>query len=212
METMNKQIQAAMTPEEALTRLREGNQRFVNKAMLERDLLHQVEETKGGQAPFAVVLGCIDSRVAPELIFDQGVGDIFGCRVAGNIVNEDILGSIEFSCKVAGSKLVVVLGHARCGAVMGACDNVELGHLTPMLAKIHSAIEATPEPSDLSLRNAKNAAFVDAVGRNNVLQSVTMIRNKSSLLAELEAQGEILIKAAYYEVATGLVEFIDSSC
>ena len=120
MQTMNKDIQTAMTPEDALDRLREGNQRFVNNGMVARNLLDQVEATKGGQAPFAVVLGCIDSRVSPELIFDQGVGDIFGCRVAGNIVNEDILGSIEFSCKVAGSKLLLVLGHARCGAVTGA--------------------------------------------------------------------------------------------
>ncbi len=209
MKTMNKEIQAAMTPEEALTRLREGNQRFVKNAMLKRELLNQVEETKAGQAPFAAVLGCIDSRVSPELIFDQGVGDIFGCRVAGNIVNEDILGSIEFSCKVAGSKLIVVLGHARCGAVMGACDNVELGNLTPMLAKVGPAIDATEEPSDPENRNSQNADFVDAVSRNNVLQSVKMIREKSAILSELESQGEIMIQAAYYEVATGLVEFFE---
>ncbi len=209
MKTMNKEIQAAMTPEEALTRLREGNQRFVKNAMLKRELLNQVEETKAGQAPFAAVLGCIDSRVSPELIFDQGVGDTFGCRVAGNIVNEDILGSIEFSCKVAGSKLIVVLGHARCGAVMGACDNVELGNLTPMLAKVGPAIDATEEPSDPENRNSQNADFVDAVSRNNVLQSVKMIREKSAILSELESQGVIMIQAAYYEVATGLVEFFE---
>ena len=209
MQTMNKEIQAAMTPQDALAQLREGNQRFVNHAMLERNLLHQVEETKTGQAPFAAVLGCIDSRVSPEIIFDQGVGDIFGCRVAGNIVNEDILGSIEFSCKVAGSKLVVVLGHARCGAVMGACDNVELGNLTPMLAKIGPAIDATDQPSDPADRNSQNAAFVDAVSRNNVRQSVEMIRSRSSILAELETTGDILIQGAYYEVATGWVEFFE---
>ena len=209
MQTMNKDIQTAMTPEDALDRLREGNQRFVNNGMVARNLLDQVEATKGGQAPFAVVLGCIDSRVSPELIFDQGVGDIFGCRVAGNIVNEDILGSIEFSCKVAGSKLLLVLGHARCGAVMGACDKVELGNLTPMLAKIGPAIQSTTEPSDPEKRNSKDAEFVDAVARNNVLQSIAMIRDKSAILAELEAEGEILIQAAYYQVATGEVEFID---
>ncbi len=209
MQTMNKEIQAAMTPQDALAQLREGNQRFVNHAMLERNLLHQVKETKTGQAPFAAVLGCIDSRVSPEIIFDQGVGDIFGCRVAGNIVNEDILGSIEFSCKVAGSKLVVVLGHARCGAVMGACDNVELGNLTPMLAKIGPAIDATDQPSDSADRNSQNAAFVDAVSRNNVRQSVQMIRSRSSILSELEAAGELLIQGAYYEVATGWVEFFE---
>ena len=209
MQTMNKEIQAAMTPQDALAQLREGNQRFVNHTMLERNLLHQVEETKTGQAPFAAVLGCIDSRVSPEIIFDQGVGDIFGCRVAGNIVNEDILGSIEFSCKVAGSKLVVVLGHARCGAVMGACDNVELGNLTPMLAKIGPAIDAMDQPSDPAERNSQNAAFVDAVSRNNVRQSVQMIRSRSSILSELEAAGEILIQGAYYEVATGWVEFLE---
>ena len=209
MQTMNKDLQTAMTPQDALDRLREGNQRFVNHGMASRNLLEQVEATKGGQAPFAVVLGCIDSRVSPELIFDQGVGDIFGCRIAGNIVNEDILGSIEFSCKVAGSKLLVVLGHARCGAVMGACDNVELGNLTPMLAKIGPAIQATPEPSDPEKRNSKDAEFVDAVARNNVAQSVATIREKSAILAELEEQGEILIKAAYYQVASGKVEFLD---
>ena len=163
MQTMNKDLQTAMTPQDALDRLREGNQRFVNNGMVARNLLEQVEATKGGQAPFAAVLGCIDSRVSPELVFDQGVGDIFGCRVAGNIVNEDILGSIEFACKVAGSKLVVVLGHARCGAVMGACDNVELGNLTPMLAKVTPAIDATEQPSESAERNSQNADFVDAV-------------------------------------------------
>ena len=209
MQTMNKDLQTAMTPQDALDRLREGNQRFVNNGMVARNLLEQVEATKGGQAPFAAVLGCIDSRVSPELVFDQGVGDIFGCRVAGNIVNEDILGSIEFACKVAGSKLVVVLGHARCGAVMGACDNVELGNLTPMLAKVTPAIDATEQPSDAAERNSKNADFVDAVARNNVLQSIATIREKSAILAELESEGEILIQAAYYQVASGEVEFLN---
>ena len=209
MQTMNKDLQTAMTPQDALDRLREGNQRFVNNGMASRNLLEQVEATKGGQAPFAAVLGCIDSRVSPELVFDQGVGDIFGCRVAGNIVNEDILGSIEFACKVAGSKLVVVLGHARCGAVMGACDNVELGNLTPMLAKVTPAIDATEQPSDTAERNSKNADFVDAVARNNVLQSIATIREKSAILAELESEGEILIQAAYYQVASGEVEFLN---
>ena len=209
MQTMNKDLQTAMTPQDALDRLREGNQRFVNNGMASRNLLEQVEATKGGQAPFAAVLGCIDSRVSPELVFDQGVGDIFGCRVAGNIVNEDILGSIEFACKVAGSKLVVVLGHARCGAVMGACDNVELGNLTPMLAKVTPAIDATEQPSDAAERNSKNADFVDAVARNNVLQSIATIREKSAILAELESEGEILIQAAYYQVASGEVEFLN---
>ncbi len=209
MQTMNKDLQTAMTPQDALDRLREGNQRFVNNGMASRNLLEQVEATKGGQAPFAAVLGCIDSRVSPELVFDQGVGDIFGCRVAGNIVNEDILGSIEFACKVAGSKLVVVLGHARCGAVMGACDNVELGNLTPMLAKVTPAIDATEQPSDAAERNSKNADFVDAVARNNVMQSIATIREKSAILAELESEGEILIQAAYYQVASGEVEFLN---
>ena len=209
MQTMNKDLQTAMTPQDALDRLREGNQRFVNNGMVARNLLEHVEATKGGQAPFAAVLGCIDSRVSPELVFDQGVGDIFGCRVAGNIVNEDILGSIEFACKVAGSKLVVVLGHARCGAVMGACDNVELGNLTPMLAKVTPAIDATEQPSDAAERNSKNADFVDAVARNNVLQSIATIREKSAILAELESEGEILIQAAYYQVASGEVEFLN---
>ncbi|MDG2207087.1 MAG: carbonic anhydrase family protein [Pirellulales bacterium] len=209
MQTMNKDLQTAMTPQDALDRLREGNQRFVNNGMVARNLLEQVEATKGGQAPFAAVLGCIDSRVSPELVFDQGVGDIFGCRVAGNIVNEDILGSIEFACKVAGSKLVVVLGHARCGAVMGACDNVELGNLTPMLAKVTPAIDATEQPSESAERNSQNADFVDAVARNNVLQSIATIREKSAILAELENEGEILIQAAYYQVASGEVEFLN---
>lgn len=211
METMNKKLQAEMTPSSSLARLREGNARFVKNRQAERDLMLQVSETQGGQAPFATVLGCIDSRVPPELVFDQGVGDIFSCRVAGNLVNEDILGSIEFACKVAGSKLVVVLGHARCGAVMGACDHVDLGNLTTMLAKIQPAVEATIDPKEAELRNSANAEFVDAVGRNNVLHSVDIMRKNSEILRKMEEDGEIIIVPAYYQVASGVVEFLDDA-
>ena len=210
MTTMNKDKQAAMTPKDALAALKDGNRRFLAGTRLNRDLLEQVELTSKGQAPFAVVLGCIDSRVPSEHVFDQGIGDIFNARVAGNVINEDILGSMEFACKVAGSKLVVVLGHTRCGAVMGACDGVELGNLTPMLAKIKPAVESVREPADAAARNSKNPEFVEDVGLRNVELGLQAIRTRSPILREMEENGEIAIVGARYHVATGEVEFLDS--
>lgn len=207
MITQNKDTQAEITPARAKELLVEGNQRFLARSPEERDLLAQVELTKGGQAPFAVILSCIDSRVPAEIVFDQGIGDVFSARVAGNFVNEDLLGSMEFATKVAGAKLVVVLGHSGCGAVKGACDNVELGHLTTMLANIRPAVEAVAEPSDPSRRNSGNAEFVQAVVDKNVDLAVQSIRDRSEILRDQEQAGEIAIVGAVYDVATGRVDF-----
>ena len=160
MITQTRETQAALTPNGAWELLKEGNKRFVEKNFADRDLLQQVKETTSGQYPFATILGCIDSRVSAELIFDQGVGDIFSARVAGNIVNEDILGSMEFACKLAGTKIIVVLGHTSCGAVKGACDDAKMGNLTELLSKIKPAVEAVNEPSNSEMRNSKNIDFV----------------------------------------------------
>ena len=156
MKAHTKDTQAAISPNMAVALLKEGNQRFVASQMANRDLLNQVNDTASGQYPFATVLSCIDSRVSAELIFDQGIGDIFSARVAGNIVNEDLLGSIEFACKLAGTKVFVILGHTACGAVKGACDDAKLGNLTILLDKIKPAVNAVSEPSDTNLRNSKN--------------------------------------------------------
>ena len=201
METLTKEIQASIRPNDALTRLKEGNARFLQNKKTKRDLLTQVEKTGSGQFPFAALLSCIDSRVPAELVFDQGIGDIFNVRVAGNIVNEDILGSLEYSCKVAGSKLVLVLGHTRCGAVTSACKHVELGNITPLLNKIQPAVgsvvkgELTPE-------------LIEEVAVKNVENSIEQIRNDSPILKEMEDNGEIVIAGAIYDVASGVVEFL----
>ena len=168
MEAQTKETQDKMTPDKSLNELKLGNQRFVNKNQLNRDLLRQVKETSTGQYPFATILSCIDSRVSSELIFDQGIGDIFSVRIAGNFVNEDILGSMEFACKLAGTKLIVVLGHTACGAVKGACDHARLGNLTALINKIEPAVDAVIEPQDKSLRNSSNIEFVNRVAEKNV--------------------------------------------
>ena len=191
MITQSKDSQAELTPESALDMLVQGNKRFVERKMTERDFQAQIAATSGGQWPFAAILGCIDSRVSNELVFDQGIGDIFSARVAGNVVNTDILGSLEFACAVAGSKLVVVLGHSSCGAVKGACDDVELGNLTSMLAKIKPAIAAVSEPTDAAQRSSKNTDFVNAVTLENVHLSVESLRQQSEVLRDLEQQGKI---------------------
>jgi carbonic anhydrase len=207
MITQSQSSQANITPDQALDMLIEGNQRFVQRKMTERDFSEQIKSTSTGQWPFAAVLACIDSRVSSELVFDQGIGDIFSARVAGNVVNTDILGSLEFACAAAGSKLVVVQGHSSCGAVKGACDGVELGNLTSMLAKIKPAIEAIESPADAAQRNSKNTEFVDAVTRKNVQMSVEGLRQGSEVLRDLEEQGKIKIIGAMYDVSTGVVEF-----
>lgn len=207
MRTQTKQTQAQLTPQRAKEVLLEGNQRFVNSLRLNRNYLQQVEETAGGQYPFAVVLSCIDSRTSAELIFDQGLGDIFSARIAGNIVNEDILGSMEFGCKVAGSKLIVVLGHTNCGAVKGACDHVEMGHLSGLLHKITPSVDAIKYEGD---RSAKNPDFVEMVSEKNVQRMMAEIPEKSPILREMIEKGQIEIVGGMYNVETGKVEFYDT--
>ena len=209
MRTLNKEMQENTTPFQALQILQEGNKRFVQNLKVNRNLLQQVNETRDGQWPFAVVLSCIDSRTSAELIFDQGLGDIFSVRVAGNIINEDILGSMEFACKVAGSKFIVVLGHSKCGAIKGACDNVKMGNLTGLLDKIRPSIEA--ETTTKGQRNADNMEFVENVARINVLKGIEEILNRSDIIRELVEQGKIGIGAAMYDVNTGVVEFYDET-
>jgi len=205
MRTHNKESQSTVTPFLALQYLKEGNQRFVNNLKYNRNLLQQVNETRDGQWPFAVVLSCIDSRTSAELIFDQGLGDIFSIRIAGNIANEDILGSMEFACKVAGSKLIVVLGHTKCGAVKGACDHVEMGNLTALLSKLRPAVD--DETTTKAERNSKNSEFVENVATINVQRTVDAIMERSHILHEMIEKGEIGICGAMYDVETGVVDF-----
>jgi carbonic anhydrase len=207
MRTHNKESQTSMTPEMAINILKEGNERFVSNLKFNRNLLQQVNETRDGQWPFAVVLSCIDSRTSAELVFDQGLGDIFSVRIAGNIVNEDILGSMEFACKVAGSKFIVVLGHTKCGAVKGACDHVELGNLTTLLAKLQPAVSC--ETQTTLNRDSSNAVFVENVAKINVEEAVGEIQAKSPILKEMIDKGEIGICGAMYNVETGLVDFYE---
>jgi len=207
MEAQTKETQDKMTPDKSLNELKLGNQRFVNKNQLNRDLLQQVKETSTGQYPFATILSCIDSRVSSELIFDQGIGDIFSVRIAGNFVNEDILGSMEFACKLAGTKLILVLGHTACGAVKGACDHARLGNLTALINKIEPAVDAVIEPQDKSLRNSSNIEFVNRVAEKNVEMTISEIRSASSVLNEMEKNGEIKIIGGIYDIASGLVSF-----
>ena len=202
-----KDSQAAITPAIALRMLEDGNARFTSGKMFARDLRKQVAATASGQYPFASIVGCIDSRSSPELVFDQGIGDIFAARIAGNFVNDDILGSLEFASKLAGSKLILVLGHTECGAVKGACDNAQLGNLTTALAKIKPAVDAVPD--DGSPRNGKNPTFVQKVADMNVKLAVEQIRKKSPVLREMEEKGEIAIVGAMLDIATGKVTFYD---
>ena len=205
MKTLNKEIQASITPRKALEILKEGNTRFINNLKAHRNLLEQVNDTRDGQWPFAIILSCIDSRTSAELIFDQGLGDIFSVRIAGNIVNTDILGSMEFACKVAGSRLIIVLGHSKCGAVKGACDHVEMGNLTELLSKIQPAVYQEKETKEE--RNASNATFVENVAEINVKRSVKNIIERSYVLEQMIAKGEIGIVGAMHNIETGEVNF-----
>lgn len=207
MRTHNKETQSSITPAMALEILQEGNKRFINNLKINRNLLQQVNETRDGQWPFAVILSCIDSRTSTELIFDQGLGDIFSIRIAGNIVNEDILGSMEFACKVAGSKFILVLGHTKCGAVKGACDHVEMGNLTTLLSKLQPAVEA--ETITREKRNSSNSEFVENVASLNVRLTVNEIMKRSPVLKEMIEKGEIGIGGAMYNVETGVVTFYE---
>ncbi len=211
MRTHTAATRDLLTPSAALQILKEGNERFRANLRANRNLLQQVNETRDGQWPFAAVLSCIDSRTSAELIFDQGLGDVFSIRIAGNFLNEDILGSLEFACYVAGAKIVVVLGHSKCGAIHGACDGVELGHLTGMLAKIKPAVAAVPHPIDPAERTSKNPKFVDAVARENVRRQVVAIPERSVVLRKLRDAGKIDVVGGLYDIATGEVEFLTAS-
>ncbi len=202
MQTQTKETLKQLTPKDAYDILIVGNKRFVQDAKATRDLKAQVTETSEGQYPFAVMLSCIDSRVPVELVFDQGIGDVFSVRVAGNIVNEDVLGSIEYACKVVGSKIVVVMGHTKCGAVSAACKNVELGNITPLLHKIKPAIDV------IKIKESEmNDTTIEEVAIQNVHLSIDRIRKESPVLSEMENNGEIEIVGALYDVSTGVVEF-----
>ena len=205
MKTLTKEAQSNITPALALKILKEGNKRFLNNATINRDLNLQVEQTSTGQYPFACILGCIDSRVPSELVFDQGFGDIFNVRIAGNFVNTDILGSMEFACKVAGSKIILVLGHTKCGAIKGACDHVKLGNLTAMLQNFDDVLDASEYAGD---RSSQNSEFVDLVTHKNIEMTIDKIRKNSPVLSEMEKNGEILIAGAIYDVTDGSVNFL----
>ena len=196
-----------MATESSLQALKDGNQRFINASQLVRDLNAQVDATSMGQYPFATVLHCIDSRVSAEHVFDQGIGDLFSIRIAGNFVNEDILGSMEFACKLAGTKVLVVLGHTACGAVKGACDHARMGNLTALVNKIEPAVDAVELPVDESMRNSSNIGFVNSVASKNVEMTLSNIRNKSEILNQMESSGDLIIIGGMYDIADGKVTF-----
>jgi len=209
MKTLTKEMQAAITPNMALELLKEGNKRFVNNLKANRNLLQQANETSDGQHPFAVILSCIDSRTSAELIFDQGLGDVFSVRIAGNIVNEDILGSMEFACKLAGAKIIVVLGHSKCGAVKGACDHADMGNLTALLSKIRPAVDDETETTEN--RSSKNDIFVENVAAINVKRTVKAIKERSTILEHMIENGEIGIISGMHELSTGKVTFYEET-
>lgn len=204
--TFDRARQAAMTPDEALERLMRGNARFLEGKTVNCDLMQQVRATASGQAPFAAIVGCMDSRVPPELVFDQRIGDIFAARIAGNFVNTDFIGSMEFAAAVAGSKLILVLGHSECGAVKGAVDNVTLGNLTATLSNILPAVEQTDAGG--GERTSKNAQFVQAVAETNAQLAARMLVERSQILADLVDKGEIRIAAAMHDISTGRVTLL----
>ena len=203
MRTLTKELQDNINPTQALQLLRDGNSRFVNNLKVNRNLLQQVNETMEGQHPFAVILSCIDSRTSAELIFDQGLGDVFSIRIAGNVLNGDILGSMEFACKVAGAKIVVVVGHTKCGAIKGACDQVQMGNLTGLLDKIKPAIERT------TFINGATYAYPNAVAASNVHYVMDEIARRSPILKEMVAAHDIAIVGGMYDIETGQVDFYE---
>ncbi len=209
MRTLNKELQDAITPAMAIDLLKEGNKRFVNNLKVNRNLLQQANDTSDGQHPFAVILSCIDSRTSAELIFDQGLGDVFSIRIAGNIINEDILGSMEFGCKVAGAKIIVVLGHTKCGAVKGACDHIEMGNLTALLTKIRPAVD--DENTISKNRNSANSEYVEKVAIINVKRTVTAVVERSPILKEMIEKGAIGIVGGTHDITTGQVNFYDDT-
>lgn len=205
--THTKESQAAVTPEMALQLLKDGNKRFLDKATISRSYDKQIELTTSGQYPFAAVVSCIDSRIPTEIVFDQGIGDIFNARIAGNFVNQDILGSLEFACKLAGSKLIVIMGHTACGAVKGACDHAELGNLTAMLENIKPALNEVKTGEGVD-RSSNNIDFVNEVAVQNIHLTIARLKNDSSVLNEMIQNGEIKIVGAMYDVSSGKVSFI----
>lgn len=207
MKTLTKEMRDSMTPDQALQLLKEGNKRFINNLKANRNLLQQANETSADQHPFAIVLSCIDSRTSAEIIFDQGLGDIFSVRIAGNIMNEDILGSMEFACKIAGSKIITVLGHTNCGAIKGACDHVEMGNLTSLLSKIRPAID--DETSVAENRHSSNEEFVEKVTLINVKRTMNSIVQRSPILKEMLGNQEILLVGGMHNIATGEVTFLE---
>lgn len=204
---MTKEAQASISPARALEMLEEGNARFVKGKMVHRDYMQKVRLTSEGQYPFAVVLGCLDSRQSAEILFDQGIGDIFVARVAGNVLNDDILGSMEFATKVAGAKLIAVVGHSNCGAVKGAVDDVELDHLTGLLNKIKPAVKASGAPGEK--HTSKDMAFVDKVAAENAKLVAEEMRSKSRTLRELIDAGDLKIVSGMYDISTGRVKFVE---
>ncbi len=205
--THDKITQSQISPSKAVELLKEGNQRFVDKKSVERDYHGQISKTTSGQFPFASIVSCIDSRIPTEIVFDQGIGDMFNARIAGNFVNEDILGSLEFACKLAGSKVIVVMGHTSCGAVKGACDHAELGNLTQMLNKIKPAVDAVQTAEGVD-RSSSNLDFVNEVAVKNVHFTVENIKTMSPVLKEMNDEGAITIVPAMYDVKTGKVAFL----
>ena len=203
--TLTRETQAAITPDKAIEMLKQGNQRFVSGKTVERDFLAQVKQTSKGQFPFAAVVSCLDSRIPPEIVFDQGIGDLFVARVAGNFVNDDILGSLEFATKLSGAKLIVVMGHTECGAVKGACDAAQLGLLTATLANVNPAVKAVQ--GDYASRSSKNTKFVQAVAEINVNLTMQKLRDRSVVLRQMLDKGEIGMVGAMYDVSTGTVKF-----
>lgn len=204
---MTREAQQAVTPDEALAMLKRGNQRFLQDKMVNRDYAAQVKQTSRGQFPFASIVSCLDSRIPPAIVFDRGVGDLFVARLAGNFVNDDTLGSLEFASKLAGSKLIIVMGHTECGAVKGACDGAQLGLLTATLANINPAVNAVQ--GNYKPRSSKNPEFVQAVAEKNVHLTMQKLRDRSLVLREMIDSGEIGLVGAMYDVATGQVTFYD---
>ena len=203
---LTREQQAAITPAKALSMLKQGNQRFVSGDMTNVDYVAQVKQTSAGQFPFASIVSCLDSRIPPAIVFDRGIGDLFVARVAGNFVNNDILGSLEFAAKLAGSKIIVVMGHTKCGAVKGACDGTQLGLLTATLANINPAVQA--EAGNYSPANSSNDKFVDAVAEENVRLNMKKLRDRSVVLREMIDKGEIALVGAMYDIDTGKVKFL----
>jgi len=208
LSALTKETQAQITTSAAVEALLEGNKRFLGQSPAERNLVEQVSQTATGQYPFACVLSCIDSRIPTEIIFDQGIGDLFNARVAGNFVNDDILGSMEFACKLAGAKVIMVLGHTSCGGVKGACDHAELGLLTQMLDKIMPAVDAVKTEAGVD-RSSKNKDFVNEVAEVNVRMNVEAVTQRSAVLREMAENGEITVVGAMYDVASGKVTMVD---